>query len=150
VSPEDALTAQHQLQERLREVPLFTRCHPGDLHVVAKRCELREVPDNTLLIRAGDLADELFVLISGSAERGTPGEPIRKYGPGDYFGELAVLDPAPRSLDVYTTSKCVVGVLSRASFLLVLDAVPGVSSQLLTFLAHRLRDADLHEHHELT
>jgi CRP-like cAMP-binding protein len=150
VSPEDAASAQRQLQTRLREVPLFARCHPDDLRVVAKRCDLREVPDNTLLIRAGDLADEFFVLISGSAERGIPGEPVRKYGPGDYFGELAVLDPAPRSLDVYTTSKCVVGVLSRSSFLLVLDAVPGVSSQLLASLAHRLREADLREDHELT
>jgi CRP-like cAMP-binding protein len=150
MSPEDAATAQQQLQMRLQQVPLFARCHPDDLRVVAKRCELREVPSNTLLIRAGDLADEFFVLIAGSAERGSPGEPIRKFGPGDYFGELAVLDPAPRSLDVYTTSACVVGVLSRASFLLVLDAVPGVWSQLLTFLAHRLREADLREDHELT
>ena len=150
MSPEDAATAQQQLQQRLRQVPLFARCHPDDLRVVAKRCELREVPSSTLLIRAGDLADEFFVLISGSAERGNPGEPIRKFGPGDYFGELAVLDPAPRSLDVYTTSNCVVGVLPRASFLLVLDAVPGVQSQLLAFLAHRLREADLREDHELT
>ena len=149
MSPEDAVSVQRQLQERLRQVPLFARCHPGDLHVVAKRCELGEVPSSTLLIRAGDLADEFFVLISGTAERGVPGEPIRKYGPGDYFGELAVLDPAPRSLDVYTTSNCIVGVLSRASFLLVLDAVPGVSSQLLASLAHRLREADLREDHEL-
>jgi hypothetical protein len=40
-------------------------------------------------------------------------------------------------------------VLSRASFLLGLDAVPGVSSQLLASLAHRLREADLREDHEL-
>jgi CRP-like cAMP-binding protein len=148
MSPEDAATAQQQVQTRLQQVPLFARCHPADLRVVAKRCELREVPTDTMLIRAGELADEFFVLISGSAERGLPGEPIRKFGPGDYFGELAVLDPAPRSLDVYTTSNCVVGVLSRASFLLVLDAVPGVWSQLLAFLAHRLREADLREDHE--
>ena len=148
MSPEDAATAQQQLAARLRQVPLFARVHPADLRVVAKRCELREVPADTLLIRAGELADEFFVLISGSAERGLPGEPIRKFGPGDYFGELAVLDPAPRSLDVYTTSNCLVGVLSRASFLLVLDAVPGVWAQLLASLAHRLREADLREDHE--
>jgi CRP-like cAMP-binding protein len=88
-------------------------------------------------------------LISGSAVRGAPGEPIREFGPGDYFGELAVLDPAPRSLDVCTTSDCLVGVLSRANFLLVLEAVPGVWSQLLAFLAHRLREADLREDHEI-
>jgi CRP-like cAMP-binding protein len=137
-----------QLAEQLATVPLFARCHPGDLRVVARRCRVREVPADTLLIRAGELGDELFVLISGSAERRLPGYHVRTFGPGDYFGELALLDPAPRSLDVVTTSDCVVGVLSRANFLLVLDAVPGVWPQLLAFLAHRLREADLREEHE--
>ena len=144
------MNALQELAGRLETIPLFARCHPSDLWVVAKRCELREVPAGTVLIRAGDHSDELFVLLSGTAERGKPGEPARSgsFGPGDYFGELALLDPAPRSLDVVTTSDCVVGVLSRANFLLVLDAVPGVWPQLLTFLARRLRDADLGELHE--
>ena len=137
-----------RLQEQLATVPLFARCHPGDLRVVARRCEVRAVPSDTVLVRAGDLGDELFVLISGTAERRLRGDEVRTFGPGDYFGELAILDPAPRSLDVVTTSDCLVGVLSRASFLLVLDAVPGVWSQMLTFLARRLREADLREHHE--
>jgi cAMP-dependent protein kinase regulator len=142
------MDAYGQLAERLETIPLFGRCHPGDLGVIAKRCEVRHVPEGTALIRAGQLGDELFVLLAGSAERGRPGEPVRQFGPGDYFGELALLDPAPRSLDVVTTSDCVVGVLSRPNFLLVLDAVPGVWPQLLAFLAKRLRDAELGEDHE--
>ena len=58
---------------------------------------------------------------------------------GDYFGELAPLDPAPRTLDVLATSDCVVSVLSRESFLLALDAVEGLSQGMLTLLARRLR-----------
>jgi CRP/FNR family transcriptional regulator len=69
---------------------------------------------------------------------------MRAFGPGDYFGELALLDPAPRSLDVVTTSACTVAVLSRSQFQLVLDAVPGVVPELLAILARRVRDADLH------
>jgi CRP-like cAMP-binding protein len=137
-----------ELETRLEGIPLFARCHRGDLRVIARRCELRDVRAGTTLIRAGELGDELFVMLTGSAERRRPGETVRTFGPGDYFGELAVLDPAPRSLDVVTTSECLVGVLSRASFLLVLDAVPGVWPQLLAFLARRLRDADLREDHE--
>ncbi len=109
------------------------------------------MPAGTVLIEAGELADELFVLLSGSAQRGAPGQaPVRKFAPGDYFGELAVLDPAPRSLDVVTTSDSVVAVLTRPAFLTVLDAVPGVAPQLMQFLARRLRAADLHEDHEDT
>jgi CRP-like cAMP-binding protein len=141
-------TAEKQLQVWLQSVPLFERCHPGDLRVVARHCKLRQVPRGELLIRAGELSDEFFVLISGTAVRGRPGEALRPFGPGDYFGELAILDPAPRSLDVTTTSDCTVAVLSRAGFLLVLESVPGVSPQLLAFLARRLRAADKREEHE--
>lgn len=144
----EAVNTEQELQARLQSIPLFARCHPGDLRVVAKRCELRAVPSGAYLIRAGELSDEFFVLISGAAERGHPGEPVRAFGPGDYFGELAVLDPAPRSLDVVTTSDCVLGVLTRANFLLVLEAVPGVWPQMLAFLARRIRAADLGEEHE--
>ena len=138
----EIVNAFPELATRLETIPLFARCHPGDLRVIARHCELREAASGTALIRAGELGDELFVVLSGSAERGRPGQPVRTFGPGDYFGELALLDPAPRSLDVVTTSECVVGVLSRANFLLVLDAVPGVWPQLLAFLARRIRDAE--------
>jgi CRP-like cAMP-binding protein len=143
-----AMTTVEQIREQLAAVPLFARCHPSDLRVVATRCDVREVPAGTVLIRAGELDDEFFVLLSGSAVRGTPDAPVRKFGPGDYFGELAVLDPAPRSIDVVTTSDSVVAALTRPAFLTVLDAVPGVSPQLLQFMARRLRDAYLHEEHE--
>jgi cAMP-dependent protein kinase regulator len=138
-----------QIREQLAAVPLFARCHPSDLRVVASRCDVRKVPAGSVLIHAGAQDDEFFLLLSGSAERGVPdAPPLGKFGPGDYFGELAILDPAPRSLDVKTTSDSVVAVLTRPAFLTVLDAVPGVSPQLLQFMARRLREADLHEQHE--
>ena len=142
------MTTVEEVRAQLATVPLFARCHPSDLRVVAGRCDIRQFDAGAVLIRAGEHSDEFFVLLSGSAERGAPGAPVRKFGPGDYFGELAVLDPAPRSLDVVTTSPSVVAVLTRPAFLTVLDAVPGVAPQLMQFLARRLRAADLGEDHE--
>jgi CRP-like cAMP-binding protein len=144
------MTTVNQIRAQLATVPQFARWHPSDLRVVAGRCHVREVPAGTVLIRAGEVDDEFFILLSGAAERGPRGAPVRRFGPGDYFGELAVLDPAPRSLDVVATSDSVVVALSRPAFLTVLDAVPGVSPQLLQSLARRLRAADLHEEHEET
>jgi CRP-like cAMP-binding protein len=137
-------TSPEQIRDELATVPLFAGCHPSDLNLVARKCEVREAPTGTVLIRAGEPSDEFFLLLSGTAERGKPGA-VRKVLPGDYFGELAVLDPAPRSLDVVATSDSVVAVLTRPAFLSVLDAVPGVSAHLLQFMARRLRAADLHE-----
>ena len=139
------MDAQQTLVDRLATVPLFARCHRADLRVIAKYCEVRDVPADTVLVRSGELTSDFFVLLSGSARRGGPAPPIYDLGPGDYFGELAILDPAPRSLDVMATSDATVGVLTRSAFLLVLDAVTGVAPQLLQALAHRLRTADLGE-----
>jgi CRP/FNR family cyclic AMP-dependent transcriptional regulator len=130
------------LRERLAMVPLFAGCNPADLRVLAERCELRDVPAGTALIRAGETTDEFFVLLSGSAERGH-GANAHAIAAGEYFGELAVLDPAPRSLDVVTLTASTVAVLSRQNFLLVLDAIPAVVPQLLAFLARQVREGNI-------
>jgi CRP/FNR family transcriptional regulator, cyclic AMP receptor protein len=130
------------LRERLETIPLFAGCNPSDLRVLAERCELRDVPAGTVLIRAGDMGDEFFVLLSGSVERGH-GASARTLEAGAHFGELAVLDPAPRSMDVVALTASTVGVLSRQNFLLVLDSVPGVTPQLLAYLARQLRESNL-------
>jgi CRP-like cAMP-binding protein len=131
-----------ELYERLRAVPLFATCNPSDLAVVARHCSLRDVATGTTIIRAGEMSDEFFILLSGSARRGH-GSHARSLAPGDYFGELAPLDPAPRTLDVVATSDCVLSVLSRASLLLAIDAVSGLDPNLLALLARRLRERRL-------
>ena len=138
------MTSIDELSDRLRAVPLYATCNPSDVAVVARHCSVREVLSGTTIISAGDTSAEFFILLSGSAQRGH-GEHARTLGPGDYFGELAPLDPAPRALDVVATSDCVLGVLSRESFLLTLDAVSGLSLALLGLLARRLRERRLRD-----
>jgi CRP-like cAMP-binding protein len=141
-----------ELRDRLRGVPLFATCNPSDLAVVARHCSIREVTAGTTVIRAGETSDEFFILLSGSARRGS-GEHARALEPGDYFGELAPLDPAPRALDVVATSDCTLSVLSRQSLLLAVDAVSGLAPTLLALLARRLRARrlldDLEDHDAL-
>ena len=131
-----------ELARRIGEMPLFAGCPDTDLVAIARRCEVRHVARGEHLIHAGDVGDELFMLLSGAARRGTTGERTRELGPGDYFGELALLDPAPRSMDVVATDDSIVGVLSGANFRLLLHAVPGVAPHLLASLARRLRAAE--------
>jgi CRP-like cAMP-binding protein len=132
------VTSTDELRDLLSAVPLFSTCNPSDLSVVARPCSIREVRRGTTVVRAGEMSDEFFVLLSGSAQRGH-GEHARTLGTGDHFGELAPLDPAPRALDVVATADCTLGVLSRESFLLALDAVSGLSLGLLALLARRPR-----------
>jgi CRP/FNR family cyclic AMP-dependent transcriptional regulator len=94
------------------------------------------------LIAAGDVGDEFFVLLSGTATVARNGVVVGELAPGAHFGELALLDPAPRSADVVMTSDGSVSVFSRATLLLALDAIPGIAPALLAFLARRLREAE--------
>jgi CRP-like cAMP-binding protein len=137
-------TDERHLAALLEGVPLFERCHHSDLRVIARHCDVRAVPAGTTVIHAGETGAEMFIVLAGSAARGTLGSSsARTYGVGGYFGELAILDPAPRSLDVVTTTDTTVAVLSRQALLLVLDAVPGVAPELLASLARRVREGDL-------
>jgi len=138
-------TDERHLAALLEGVPLFERCHHSDLRVVARHCAVRTVPAGTTLIHEGETGDEMFIVLAGAATRGRNGTAAKDYGVGGYFGELAILDPAPRSLDVVTTAETTVAVLSRQALLLVLDAVPGVAPELLASLARRVREGDLRD-----
>ena len=131
-----------KLRVRLTEVPLFAGCHPPDLAIIAQRAEMRDVSQGTTLIAAGDVGDEFFVLLSGTASVARNGTMVGELAPGAHFGELALLDPAPRSADIVMTSDGTVSVFSRATLLLALSAIPELAPALLMFVARRLREAD--------
>jgi CRP/FNR family transcriptional regulator len=132
-----------EIARRLEHTSLFEGCYPADIAAIARRFEVRQVARGEYLILAGALGDEFFMLLSGAARRGGASERTRDLGPGDYFGELALLDPAPRSMDVVAVDECVVGVLSGSTFRVLLGSVPGVAPHLLASLARRLREAEL-------
>lgn len=132
-----------EIARHLEQTPLFAGCYPEDIVAIARRCEVRTINPGEYIILGGALGDEFFVLLSGHARRGGPGERTRELGPGDYFGELALLDPAPRSMDVVALDECTVAVLSGANFRVLLVAAPGVAPRLLASLARRLRAAEL-------
>jgi CRP-like cAMP-binding protein len=130
------------LRARLEAVPLFAHCAPADLAIVAQRSEIRDVAAGTPIIEAGSLGEEFYVLLSGTATVSRSGATVATLQPGDHFGELALLDPAPRDADVTMRDDGVVSVLSRHNFLLALNAIPGITPALLSFLAKRLREAE--------
>jgi CRP/FNR family transcriptional regulator, cyclic AMP receptor protein len=135
-----------ELVERLAEARLFAHCNTSDLHVVADRCEVRDVAAGTTLVREGEPGDEFFVLLDGQADVRRDGELLAQLGPGQSFGELALLDPGPRAADVVVTSDATIAVLGKARFRLVLEAVPAVSEAMLASLARLVRtDLALHE-----
>ena len=137
------MSHRSDLREGLSGVALFSSCSKRDLQIVARHTGLVEVPAGTKLTEQGGLGDAFFFILEGGAtvERDGPG--VAALGPGDYFGELALLDPAPRDATVVAETPLTVGVLGARAFRAIVRDVPSLTEKLLRGLARRLRELDL-------
>jgi signal transduction histidine kinase len=137
---------------RLAGIPLFANLSPDELVRLAERGEVRSLPPESVVVREGDSADALFVLLAGSARvfkrHPDGGEThLGEQRPGSYFGELALLDDQPRSAWVVTTSPVDFFVLPREDFLELLARTPRALAALVAKLSDdvRSRSEDLFE-----
>jgi CRP-like cAMP-binding protein len=126
----------------LAEVPLFSACSKKDLQLLSKRTERVHVPPGKVLVREGAAGAEFFVILSGEAEVTRHGRRVAGLGPGDFFGDLALLDRAPRNATVTAKTEMELAVLGQREFAAMIDEVPGFAHKLLSGLAHRLREFD--------
>ena len=138
---------QATLVEHLADVPLFAACSKSDLRIVARHAQEVEAPADTVLVAEGEHADTFFVLLSGEATvrakgGAARGRKVGSLGPGDWFGELAVLDPAPRNATVSAATPVTLAAINARSFRALLRDVPALSERLLAGLARRLREQD--------
>jgi CRP-like cAMP-binding protein len=135
------LTPTAQL-DHLKTIPLFSYCSRKELRTLGARSIGVRVPAGQTLIQQGDRGGEFFVVLAGQAQVSRDGAVVDTVGPGDFFGELAVLDHAPRNATVTATDPMEVLVFSRSDFETVLFDAPLMTRRLLTGLARRLRGLD--------
>jgi CRP/FNR family transcriptional regulator, cyclic AMP receptor protein len=138
---------QATLVQHLADVPLFAACSKNDLKIVARHAVEVDAPADTVLVEEGEHADTFFVLLTGEATvrrrgNGTRSRKVSTLQPGAWFGELAVLDPAPRNATVSAASPVTLAAISARSFRALLREVPALNERLLAGLARRLREQD--------
>ncbi len=132
-----------QYLEHLAEVPLFRACSRKDLQTIGRHTEDIKIDEGKVLIKEGSVgAQEFFVIVEGTADVTRKGRKVATLGPGQYFGELALLDRAPRNATVTAKSAMEVVVLTQRDFISVLGDVPGIAQKLLAGMATRLRESD--------
>ena len=129
-------------EDYLRAVPVFSACSRKDLAKIASVIERMDVHAGDVLVREGAPASEFFIILSGEAQVTRDGKFLASLGAGRHFGELALLDPAPRNASVSMTSDGQVLVLTQRGFFTLLHDVPGLVKQLLTGLAQRVHSLD--------
>jgi CRP/FNR family transcriptional regulator, cyclic AMP receptor protein len=128
--------------DHLAEVPLFSALSKKDLQLVARNTEDVKVDAGKVLVSEGSAGTEFFVIVDGKARVTRRGKKIAELGPGGFFGDLALLDRAPRNATVVAETPMEVLVLGQREFAALIDEVPGFAHKLLAGLARRLREAD--------
>jgi CRP/FNR family cyclic AMP-dependent transcriptional regulator len=126
----------------LKTVPLFRGLTLKQLNELARHVEEVPVPRGTMLAREGQPGNQFFVVLEGKAAVRRRGRRIATLGEGDFFGEMSILDGAPRSATVAAETDGVVLVMQRREFGALLDRVPGLLRKIAVGLSQRLREAD--------
>jgi CRP-like cAMP-binding protein len=126
----------------LAQVPLFSACSKKELQALAKRAQDTTVPAGTPVVREGEAGDAFYVIVSGQADVDRSGTVVATIGPGTFFGDLALLDMAPRNATVTATTDMELIVLGQREFSAMIDESTAFARTLLKGLAHRLREMD--------
>jgi CRP-like cAMP-binding protein len=113
-------------QARLKDVPFFSTLKKKELEVVATQADELDVPAGKVLAKQGDLGHEFFVIEEGTADVSRDGEHINDLGPGDFFGEIALLEEERRNATVTATTPMTLIVMTRSSFRRLDSAMPHV------------------------
>ncbi|MFL6238875.1 MAG: cyclic nucleotide-binding domain-containing protein [Actinomycetes bacterium] len=129
-------------EDYLRAVPMFSACRPRDLAHIAGLVERVEVKAGDVLVKEGTRTREFFIILAGEAEVSRRGAALTTLKSGSYFGELALLDPAPRNATVTMTTRGQMLVLTQHDFFAILRDVPTLVRALLSGLAQRVHMLD--------
>jgi CRP/FNR family transcriptional regulator, cyclic AMP receptor protein len=124
----------------LRHVDLFAATPDRVLAGVASVLDEVTFDAGETLMRIGQVEDWLFVVIAGEVEVERPDRRVR-LGPGAVVGELAVLDPQPRSATVPTMTPVEAFRLSKAAFDEAISTRPEIAIGVITELARRIRES---------
>jgi CRP/FNR family cyclic AMP-dependent transcriptional regulator len=135
--------ADKDLVSTLRTVPLFSGLSDKDVKRLANSLSERTFPAGHEIAVEGKEGVGFFVIESGEVSVSRGGEHIRKLGPGDYFGEMAVIDQGPRSASVVAESEVRCRGMTAWSFRPFVESHGEVAWPLLEALVKRLREAEV-------
>jgi CRP/FNR family transcriptional regulator, cyclic AMP receptor protein len=118
-------------------VPLFAQCSKGELQEIAAIADEIDIAEGKELTREGSPGREFFVIIEGTASVAQDGEQINDLGPGDFFGEVALVKDTPRTATVTATSPVRALVVTAQNFRRLIEHQPNIERTVLKALVDR-------------
>jgi CRP-like cAMP-binding protein len=135
-------TIPKQHIELLKGVPILSVCSQKELRAIAQLGVMFEADSGAMLTRRGQPGHEFFLVVEGVASCRVGRREVRRFGPGEFFGEMALLYGGVRSADVVAVSEMRLLVLDAREFRAMLMTTPAIDMKMLANLAQRLSEAD--------
>ncbi len=134
----------HQYLEYIRNVSIFRNIRYKELEILAALLEKREYPEGENVIQCNDPGNALFIIVEGRAKVILTDEEgndflLDELGPGQFFGEISLIDGKARSTDVFSATPLTVLRLKRRDFQDIMHRCPSIMLEMLEVLCHRLR-----------
>jgi CRP-like cAMP-binding protein len=128
--------------ELLRQVELFESLSDRDLERLARTFKESTFHEGNVIATEGQRGVGFFVIGEGSVDYSVHGERIGSGGPGDYFGEVALIDDGPRTATVTAATDVTAYGLTSWEFRPLVEESAGIAWELLQVMAKRLRRAE--------
>lgn len=126
--------------KRLGEVAFFSKLSKKELDQVAQWTDELTVPEGEELVTQGRFAHEFFVIEDGTAEVRKDGETLGELGPGDFFGEIGLLETDRRTATVVATTPLTVIVMAQREFSSMERDMPAVADRIRAAIRARLSE----------
>ena len=128
--------------EFLARVPIFESCAPQEVASIAAVAPEHTYEPGQIVVTQGTPGQAFYLITEGRVGIERDGLPLGAFGPGDFFGEMSLLDSAPRSATIRAIDQTRCLMLSSWDFKSLLERTPSIAIRLLEVLSRRLRVAD--------
>ncbi len=129
-------------EEFLARVPVFAHCTADEIQAIASVAQESFFQPAQIIVTQGTPGQAFYLILSGRVEILRDGVSLGAFGAGDFFGEMSLLDSAPRSATIRAIEQTSCLMLSSWDFKALLERHPSIAIKLLEVLSRRLRVAD--------
>jgi len=133
---------QKKIIPLLKKTPIFAKTSESSLKTMLKSAIEKSVDAGKKLVTKGERGTGFYLIIEGAADVIADGVKLASFGEGDFFGELAVIDGAPRTADVVATEKTTCVVVSQWAMRSLISSHSEIALSILEELVERLRKTD--------